>query len=362
MTQQKVTINDVAEAAGVSVTTVSLVLSGKGRISPATVARVNQAIEQSGYVRNRSAASLRGGASGVIGLIVRDLSQRFYAEMTAGLSEALETQDKMLVLAQSGAQGKYLTRCFDALVAQGVDGIVLGGDAGNGAALATGRRAAGRGGWWRGAAVAAPRAAELGLPLICASRASYLEGTDSLRPDNALGARMATEYLIRQGHQHIAWLGGSGASLTRAERIGGCLAPLLRDGFPFYPEWIIECEESQNAAAEATTQLLQRYPRLTAIIAANGATALGSYFALLRSGRTLGKGAVDSYYAQQMALVGFSDEPQANLSDPPLTFICSPAREMGRAAAARILLRISAPETASQHMILTPSLITSERR
>jgi LacI family transcriptional regulator of maltose regulon len=345
MTQQKVTINDVAEAAGVSVTTVSLVLSGKGRISPATVARVNQAIEQSGYVRNRSAASLRGGASGVIGLIVRDLSQRFYAEMTAGLSEALETQDKMLVLAQSGAQGKYLTRCFDALVAQGVDGIVLGGDAGNGAALATGRRAA-----------------ELGLPLICASRASYLEGTDSLRPDNALGARMATEYLIRQGHQHIAWLGGSGASLTRAERIGGYCATLLQYGLPFKPEWIIECEESQNAAAEATTQLLQRYPRLTAIIAANGATALGSYFALLRSGRTLGKGAVDSYYAQQMALVGFSDEPQANLSDPPLTFICSPAREMGRAAAARILLRISAPETASQHMILTPSLITSERR
>ncbi|WP_312141388.1 substrate-binding domain-containing protein, partial [Pantoea septica] len=205
------------------------------------------------------------------------------------------------------------------------------------------------------------RAAELGLPLICASRASYLEGTDSLRPDNALGARMATEYLIRQGHQHIAWLGGSGASLTRAERIGGYCATLLQYGLPFKPEWIIECEESQKAAAEATTQLLQRHPRLTAIIAANAATALGGYFALLRSGRTLGQGAVDSYYAQQMALVGFSDEPQANLSDPPLTFVCSPAREMGRAAAARILLRLSAPETASQHMILTPSLIGGDR-
>ncbi|WP_333620464.1 LacI family DNA-binding transcriptional regulator, partial [Pantoea septica] len=132
MSQQKITINDVAEAAGVSVTTVSLVLSGKGRISPATAARVNEAIEQSGYVRNRTAAALRGGASGVIGLIVRDLSQRFYAEMTAGLSEALEAQDKMLVLTQSGAQGQHLARCFESLVAQGVDGVVLGGDAGNG--------------------------------------------------------------------------------------------------------------------------------------------------------------------------------------------------------------------------------------
>jgi len=343
MSMQKITINDVAEAAGVSVTTVSLVLSGKGRISPATAARVNEAIEQSGYVRNRAAAALRGGASGVVGLIVRDLSQRFYAEMTAGLSEALEAQGKMLVLTQSGAQGQHQARCFESLVAQGVDGIVLGGDAGNGAPLAM-------------------RAAELELPLICASRASYLEGTDSLRPDNALGARMATEYLIRQGHQHIAWLGGSGASLTRAERIGGYCATLLQYGLPFKPEWIVECEKNQKAAAEATTQLLQRHPQLTAIIAANAATTLGSYFALLRSGRTLGQSAVDSDDAQQMALVGFSDEPQAYPGDLPLTFICSPAREMGRAAAARVLLRLSAPEIASQHMILTPSLIGGDRK
>jgi len=340
MTQQKITINDVASAAGVSVTTVSLVLSGKGRISPATVDRVNQAIEQLGYVRNRSAAALRGGNSGVIGLIVRDLSQRFYAEMTAGLSEALEAQSKIVFLTQSGVLGQHLTRCFDSLVAQGVDAVVLGGDAGSAAALAA-------------------RASELGLPLICASRASYLEGADSLRPDNALGARMATEYLIRQGHQHIAWLGGSGASLTRAERIGGYCATLLQYGLPFKPEWIIECEESQHAAAEATSRLLQRYPRLTAVIASNAATALGSYFALLRSGRTLGQGAVDSYYAQQMALVGFSDELQANLNDPPLTFICSPAREMGRAAAARILLRLNAPDAPVQHMIMPPQLIAS---
>lgn len=97
----KITINDVAAAAGVSVTTVSLVLSGKGRISAATMARVNEAIEQLGFVRNRSATMLRGGESGVIGLIVRDLSQPFYAEMTAGLSEALEKQGKLLFLTQS---------------------------------------------------------------------------------------------------------------------------------------------------------------------------------------------------------------------------------------------------------------------
>ncbi|STQ12293.1 DNA-binding transcriptional repressor MalI [Enterobacter cloacae] len=81
---KKITINDVALAAGVSVSTVSLVLSGKGRISPATGQRVNDAVEQLGFVRNRQASALRGGQSGVIGLIVRDLTSPFYAELTAG--------------------------------------------------------------------------------------------------------------------------------------------------------------------------------------------------------------------------------------------------------------------------------------
>lgn len=104
--RKKITINDVALAAGVSVSTVSLVLSGKGRISSATGERVNQAIEQLGFVRNRQAASLRGGQSGVIGLIVSDLSKPFYAELTAGLTDALERQGKMVFLTGEAAAAR----------------------------------------------------------------------------------------------------------------------------------------------------------------------------------------------------------------------------------------------------------------
>lgn len=103
---KKITINDVAQAAGVSVSTVSLVLSGKGRISSATGERVNQAIEQLGFVRNRQAASLRGGQSGVIGLIVSDLSKPFYAELTAGLTDALERQGKWCSSPRAGAAAR----------------------------------------------------------------------------------------------------------------------------------------------------------------------------------------------------------------------------------------------------------------
>lgn len=201
MTIKKITITDVAQQAGVSVTTVSLVLSGKGRISSTTVTRVNQAIESLGYVRNRQAATLRGGESGVIGLILRDICEPFYAEMTAGLSEVLEEHGKVLFLTQSGRDGKGLMRCFDTLLEHGVDGMVLAG----GVRMAEGLK---------------EKAAEQGVPLVCAARSNGLDGVDVVRPDNMQAAKLATEFLIKRGHSQIAYLGGQSSSLTRAERLG----------------------------------------------------------------------------------------------------------------------------------------------
>ena len=112
---EKITINDVALAA-VSVSTVSLVLSGKGRISPATGQRVNDAVEQLGFVRNRQASAPARGQSGVIGLIVRDLTSPFYAELTAGLTEALEAQGRMVFLLHGGREPDQLLSRLDMLL------------------------------------------------------------------------------------------------------------------------------------------------------------------------------------------------------------------------------------------------------
>ena len=183
-----------------SVSTVSLVLSGKGRISTATGERVNAAIEELGFVRNRQASALRGGQSGVIGLIVRDLSAPFYAELTAGLTEALEAQGRMVFLLHGGKDGEQLAQRFSLLLNQGVDGVVIAGAAGSSDDL---RR----------------MAEEKAIPVIFASRASYLDDVDTVRPDNMQAAQLLTEHLIRNGHQRIAWLGGQSSSLTRAEPV-----------------------------------------------------------------------------------------------------------------------------------------------
>ncbi len=337
---KKITINDVAHAAGVSVATVSLVLSGKGRISTATGERVIQAIEHLGFVRNRQAASLRGGQTGVIGLIVGDLSSPFYAELAAGLIEALESQGKMVFLTQGGKKGEHMLQRFDTLVSQGVDGVVIAGSVDQGIELRD-------------------KADESGVPLVFASRASYLDDVDLIRPDNMQAAQMITEHLIRRGHQRIAWLGGLSASLTRAERVGGYCSTLLKFGLPFHSEWVVECETSQKQASQALTQLLRHNPTITAVVCYNNVVAMGAWLGLMRAGWQSGEHAVD-YYDKRVALAAFADVPEKDLDDAPMSWVITPAREMGKSVAERMLQRIEDRKSTARNQIMPPRLVKQQ--
>ena len=338
---KKTTIHDVALAAGVSVSTVSLVLSGKGRISSATGERVNAAIEQLGFVRNRQASALRGGQSGVIGLIVRDLSAPFYAELTAGLTEALEAQGRMVFLLHGGQDGEQLSQRFAMLLNQGVDGVVIAGAAGNSDALRE-------------------RAEEKGIPVVFASRASYLEEVDTVRPDNMQAAQLLTEHLIRLGHQRIARLGGQSSSLTRAERVGGYCATLLKFGLPFHSDWVLECASSQKQAAEAITALLRHNPTISAVVCYNETIAMGAWFGLMKAGRQSGEIGVDRYFEQQISLAAFADVAENALDDLPIIWASTPAREIGYTLAERILQRIGHEESHSRSQTISARLVTQK--
>lgn len=327
-------ITDVARQAGVSVTTVSLVLRGKGRISTATSERVQQAIKALGYVPNGAAASLRSQHSNLVGLILRDITDPFYTEVTAGVSEVLEQQGYLLFLTQCGHSQERLQQSIQTLSRQGMAGIIFNPVRG---------------------AVTRPEQGVPGaeLPLICAARSYYRDDVDFIGPDNGHAAQQATTYLIEQGHRHIAYVGGRTDSLTRAERIGGYCASLLQYGLPFKPEWVVECERTQRGAADAIAALLHQHPKVTAILCHYPEVALGAIYGVTASGRTVGK---DNYIGQQVALLGFDDVAEAELTSPPLTFVTSPAREIGRQAARRLLERLHHPELPPGRHIITPSL------
>jgi LacI family transcriptional regulator of maltose regulon len=148
------------------------------------------------------------------------------------------------------------------------------------------------------------------MPLVFASRASYLDDVDLIRPDNMQAAQIVTEHLIRRGHQRIAWLGGQSSSLTRAERVGGYCATLLKYGLPFHSEWVLECESSQKQAAEAMAALLRQNPTISAVLCYNSVIATGAWFGLMRAGRQSGEAGVESYFEQRVALAAFAECPR----------------------------------------------------
>ncbi|VFS68222.1 Degradation activator [Kluyvera cryocrescens] len=122
---KKVSIIDVAKKAGVSVSTVSLVLRQKGKISDATIEKVQAAINELGYVHNIAAANLRANTSNLIGLILRDFSDSFSIKVMASIVQELESQGFMVFLGQPLNEHEHLERCLLSFKQQGVAGLSI---------------------------------------------------------------------------------------------------------------------------------------------------------------------------------------------------------------------------------------------
>ncbi|MGR5122437.1 Mal regulon transcriptional regulator MalI [Vibrio harveyi] len=338
MSSKKVTITEVAKHAGVSVTTVSMVLGNKGRISPDTIEKVNAAVEELGYIRNRAAANLRSNSSEIIGLILKDISDPYYAEVAAGLSEEIEQQGYMLFLAQSGDSQEKFEKCVLTMARQGVGGIAF-------CPIGESQQ------------FNVENLKQHNLPMVCISRASVDKQIDYVGPDNMYAAKLATEHLVKQGHRRIAYVGGASSSLCRAERIGGYCSTLMQFGLPFKPEWVVECEKSQASAAQTVQQLLLEHPQITAVLCHHSSTALGAVYGIHRAGRSIGK---DQFIGEQVSVIGFDDVEEAELIEPPLTFVNSNAREMGRQAAKRLINQLKQEDSEPYSLIQPPKLIVRE--
>ncbi|MGO3911626.1 Mal regulon transcriptional regulator MalI, partial [Huaxiibacter chinensis] len=230
---------------------------------------------------------------------------------------------------------------LDMLLTQGVDGVIIAGASGVGSELCE-------------------RAAQKRVPVVFASRASYLDEADTLRPDNMQAAQMLTEHLIHRGHQRIAWLGGKSSSLTRAERVGGYCATLIKYGLPFHSEWVVECESSQKKAAEAMGTLLRNSPTISAVICYNDIIAMGAWFGLHRAGRQSGEGGVETFFDQHVSLGAFADVGEYALDDLPIVWATTPAREMGYTLAEKIMQRIEKSEVQGGHQIVSARLVLAK--
>lgn len=327
-----ITLAQVAQRAGVSTATVSMVLRNRGRISDATRQRVLKALDELGYVYNQTAANLRNRSSNQVGLLLHDITNPFYGEMTAGLSQEMERHDLLLFLANSEESGERQQKFVDSLMRNNACGMVL---------------------------CAAKETPPLffetlkrrNIPTIMVVRPLNDVDFDFVGTDNFLGAQLATRHLLQLGHRHIAFIGGSESSVSRAQRIGGYSSKLLEHRIQLNSNWIVTSLASQSDGARVAEALFKRYPEITAAVCYQDVVAIGVMQTLRKMGRMPGK---------DFALVGFDDITEASLVQPALTTVSVAAKEIGRQAGELLYNRIQGNDEPPKRIILPPTLVVRE--
>ena len=309
--RRKVTLNDIAAAAGVSRATVSLVLRNSPLVHADTRARIEQQIDRLGYVYNRAAANLRRQVSSSVALVINDLSNPFFAEFAAGVDEALAAAGYVTLLGSTGESVERQDAVLASLMEHDPAAIILSPAEGTDAARViriVGKR----------------------TPVLVFNRELDSADFGFLGLDNRRGAYQATEHLLSRGHRRIAFFGGHADSSSCRQRRQGYADALAAAGITPEPQWLIECAPTRLEAATQTAALFVRDPAPTAAVAYNDAVALGLMLGLARRGRRPG---------QDFAVTGFDDIPEAAMSVPPLTTLAADPRARGRQAANLALAR-----------------------
>jgi len=304
---QKVTIQDVARAAGVSVTTVSRVLDEKDDVSAATYAKVKGAIDELGYASGLAARSLRSFHTNVIGLILPDLYQSFNIEVARGVYSAATEHDFDLLVytgRQQEDEGRAKWEQEQVALINGsiTDGIV----------------------------VAAPYALHLktDYPLVAVDPHNESAEFPTVMSTNRIGVMDAMEYLTTLGHRRIGFINGRTDLTSAWRRATGYQDGLAKAGIPFDADIVMDGDYTREAGYLGALKLLAQPERVTAILAANDDSAVG----VLDAAKAMGLSVPDD-----VSVVGFDNIPAAAVTEPSLTTVDQSIEEMGYIAANMLL-------------------------
>ncbi|HEY2075573.1 MAG TPA: LacI family DNA-binding transcriptional regulator [Streptosporangiaceae bacterium] len=317
----RVTLQDVADRAGVSLTTASRVLSnGPRRVGRQLVHRVNQAVAELGYTANLQARAVATGQSNMVGVVVHDISDPYFSSIAAGLIGVADRQ-RLLACLSSTAAGEAGEREYVALMrsqrARAV--ILIGSRTDDQAKLADLRREI------HAFSSSGGRAVCIGQDLL---------GVDTILPENAAGAEALGKALVVQGHRRFAVLAGPRGLLTARDRLTGFLAGLAAWSVSVDPRYIVHGSFSRDGGYEAmSTVLAMGGPRPDCVFAATDVMAVGA-LARLRAEGISAPG--------DIGLAGFDDILTLRDVYPPLTTVRLPLARMGEMAARLVLAEASA--------------------
>jgi LacI family transcriptional regulator len=302
-----ITLEMVAQAAGVSPSTVSRILNGTAVVSALKKQAVDDAIARLGFVPNPMARGLAGGRTLSVGVITQAIDSPFYGAALRGIEDELDPAGYSPLFVSGHWNAAAEARCIEVLRSRRVDGIIV----------LTGRLTD-----------AALKATARELPVVATGRTLKAPGLFSLAFDNLEGGRLATRHLIELGHQRIAFIAGDADHPDANDRHRGYRLALQEAGIAYDPALVVPGEYHEVSGLLAVDRLLESRQRFTAIFAANDQMACGAALGLHRRSLRV---------PEDVSLVGFDDLPTSMYALPPMSTVHQPAYELGRLAATAML-------------------------
>lgn len=303
----RVSIEDVANLAGVSITTVSRVINNKNHpVSEKIKKKVQQAVQELGYVPDRFAQNLRQNFSNIIGLITRDISDPYFGTVARAVTEQANYYGVMSFVCNTGRDPFNELQYHDLLWQHKVRGIILAG-----------------GGFdsddYRSKLIEQiNRYANHGNRIIALAPQGF--DTPYVMIDNRSVGEMITDYLIKLGHRRIAFVSGPEKVFTAVERLDGYKLSLIKHGLVFEDSLVAYSNFSWEGGYESTQALLQKNIPFTGLCCANDNIAFGALHALKEHGINV---------PEQVSVISVGDLPMAEYMSPPLTTVHVPLYEMG---------------------------------
>jgi LacI family transcriptional regulator len=322
------TIREVAESAGVSYATVSHVINNTRLVSPETRERVLAAMAALNYRPNALARSLRQGKTNTLGLVLPDSANPFFAEISRSIEDEAFKKGYSVFLCNTELDTQRELFYVDVLSKKQVDGIVFvaAGDQADSLDFLVSRN----------------------MPVVMIDRNVPNVEVDAVLSDNQLGGYLATHHLIELGHRRIACISGPSSITPSSERIIGYRKALEEAGIPYDENLVIRGDYHAQSGMEITHSILKMEPRPSAIFALNDLMALGALRAAAEAGYSV---------PRDLAVVGYDDLEITHFTNPPLTTIAQPKKEIGAQAIHLLVERISQKNRPPTRLVLSPELI-----
>ena len=322
------TIREVAEHAGVSYATVSHVINNTRLVTEETRQRVLEAMAALNYRPNALARSLRQGKTNTLGLVLPDSANPFFAEISRSIEDEAFKKGYSVFLCNTELDTQRELFYVDVLSKKQVDGIIF---------VAAGDQAD-----------SLDFLVQRNMPVVMIDRNVPNVEIDAVLTDNQLGGFLATRHLLELGHKRIACIAGPSSITPSAERLIGYRKALEEAGLPYDENLIMRGDYHAQSGLEITHAILKMDPRPSAIFALNDLMALGALRAAAEAG---------FFIPRDLAVVGYDDLELAHFTNPPLTTISQPKKEIGAQAVSLLVDRISRKSRPPRRLVLPPELI-----